>query len=230
MLGKKVKVNLFGQLSDELYSGYFTSDSGENIKAYVISKKPMDYTSGGQVIAVLTLQNTKEQRVVVVPDREIYYEPQILDILKAVSNLKIESINCLYEKSCGALIFYRNKQGVRVLLVKNHNGRYWSFPKGHMELNETEKETAVREIKEETNLDVKIIDGFREVSDYCPFGNIKKRVVFFLAQAFTDDVVDQAEEIDSHIWVDIQQARKNCTYENDLRVIDKAELLINQSK
>ncbi|MGN0477574.1 MAG: bis(5'-nucleosyl)-tetraphosphatase [Ruminococcus sp.] len=231
MLAKKVKVNLFGQISDILYSGYITGDNNENIKAFVISSKSISQSSvSGQVIASIDLEDSSEQRVVVAPDREIYYEPQILDILSSVNNLKIKDISCLYEKSCGALIFYRNKQGVRVLLVKNHNGRYWSFPKGHMELNETEKETAIREIKEETNLDVKIIDGFREVSDYCPFGNIKKRVVFFLAQAFTDDVIDQPEEIDSHIWVDIQQARKNCTYENDLRVIDKAELLINQSK
>lgn len=231
MLAKKVKVNLFGQISENLYSGYITGDNNENIKAFVISSKPLSQNSAlGQVIATIDLEDSSEQRVVVAPDREIYYEPQILDTLSSVNTLKIKCINCLYEKSCGALIFYRNKQGVRVLLVKNHNGRYWSFPKGHMELNETEKETAVREIKEETNLDVKIIDGFREVSDYCPFGNIKKRVVFFLAQAFTDDVIDQPEEIDSHIWVDIQQARKNCTYENDLRVIDKAELLINQSK
>lgn len=231
MLAKRVTVNLFGQISDTLYSGYITGENNENIKAFVISSKTLSQSSvGGQVIATLNLEDSTEQRVVVAPDREIYYEPQILHTLSCVNNLKIKDINCLYEKSCGALIFYRNKQGVRVLLVKNHNGRYWSFPKGHMELNETEKETAVREIKEETNLDVKIIDGFREVSDYCPFGNIKKRVVFFLAQAFTDDVVDQPEEIDSHIWVDIQQARKNCTYENDLRVIDKAELLINQSK
>ena len=231
MLAKRVTVNLFGQISDTLYSGYITGENNENIKAFVISSKPLSQSSvGGQVIATINIEDSTEQRVVVAPDREIYYEPQILNTLSCVNNLKIKDINCLYEKSCGALIFYRNKQGVRVLLVKNHNGRYWSFPKGHMELNETEKETAVREIKEETNLDVKIIDGFREVSDYCPFGNIKKRVVFFLAQAFTDDVVDQPEEIDSHIWVDIQQARKNCTYENDLRVIDKAELLINQSK
>ena len=228
---KKVKVNLFGQISDKLYSGYITGDNNENMKAFVISSKVISQSSvSGQVIASIELEDNAEHRVIVAPDREIYYEPQILDILSSVNNLKIKGISCLYEKSCGALIFYRNKQGVRVLLVKNHNGRYWSFPKGHMELNETEKETAIREIKEETNLDVKIIDGFREVSDYCPFGNIKKRVVFFLAQAFTDDVIDQPEEIDSHIWVDIQQARKNCTYENDLRVIDKAELLINQSK
>jgi 8-oxo-dGTP pyrophosphatase MutT (NUDIX family) len=230
MLGKKVKVNLFGEISKGLYTGYCTNDNSENIRAYIISKKPLTYSASGQVIAVIVPEGTQEQRIVVVPDREIYYEPQIVNILKDVGNLKIKEINCLYEKSCGALIFYRNKQGVRVLLVKNHNGRYWSFPKGHIELNETEEETAVREIKEETNLDVKIIDGFREVSDYCPFGNIKKRVVFFLAQAFTDEVVDQPEEIDSHIWVDIQQARKNCTYDNDLRVIDKAELIINHSK
>ena len=231
MLAKKVKVNLFGQISDKLYSGYITGDNNENMKAFVISSKAISQSSvSGQVIASIELEDNAEHRVIVAPDREIYYEPQILDILSSVNNLKIKGISCLYEKSCGALIFYRNKQGVRVLLVKNHNGRYWSFPKGHMELNETEKETAIREIKEETNLDVKIIDGFREVSDYCPFGNIKKRVVFFLAQAFTDDVIDQPEEIDSHIWVDIQKARKNCTYENDLRVIDKAELLINQSK
>lgn len=230
MLAKKVRINLFGQITDNLYTGYWTNDNNENVRAYVICDKPLSYTAAGQVIAVVSPENSSEQRIVVAPEREIYYEPQILDILKNVSNLKVKEISCLYEKSCGALIFYRNKQGVRVLLVKNHNGRYWSFPKGHIELNETEKQTAVREIKEETNLDVQIIDGFREVSDYCPFGNIKKRVVFFLAQAFTDDVIDQPEEIDSHIWVDIQQARKNCTYENDLRVIDKAELLINQSK
>jgi 8-oxo-dGTP pyrophosphatase MutT (NUDIX family) len=230
MLGKRLKATVFGQISKELYTGYCTSENQGNIRAYIITKKPLAHSVSGQVVAVLVPEGTEEQRVVVVPDREIYYEPQIVNILKEVSNLKIKTISCLYEKSCGALIFYRNKQGVRVLLVKNHNGRYWSFPKGHIELDETEEETAVREIKEETNLDVKIIDGFREVSDYCPFGNIKKRVVFFLAQAFTDDVVDQPEEIDSHIWVDIQQARKNCTYENDLRVIDKAELLINHSK
>ena len=43
--------------------------------------------------------------------------------------------------------------------------------------------------------------GFREISEYCPFGKIRKRVVFFLAQAFTDNVKIQEEEIDSYIWV-----------------------------
>ena len=140
--------------------------------------------------------------------------------MKRTQEIELTNMCLVYNESS---ILVQEKVGTR------HPGGL-VFPGGHVEEGESLRDSIIREIKEETNLDVKIIDGFREVSDYCPFGNIKKRVVFFLAQAFTDDVVDQPEEIDSHIWVDIQQARKNCTYENDLRVIDKAELLINQSK
>ena len=97
-------------------------------------------------------------------------------------------------------------------------------------LGETEKETAAREIKEETGLDVDIKKDFREISDYCPFGKIRKHVVFFLAQAFTDDVKIQEEEIAEYIWVDFQQARKICSYDNDLRIIEKAETAVKLIK
>lgn len=230
MLAKKIKANIFGQISKNLYTAYYTDENHKTFKAYVFSDEHLQYTAYGQVIATLKTKGSDETRLVINCDYKILYEPQIRHILKTISNLKISEIVCLYEKSCGALIFFRKRQGVRILLVKNHNGRYWSFPKGHMELGETEEQTAVREIKEETGLDVRLIEGFREVSDYCPYSNIKKRVVFFLAQSFTDDVHEQAEEIADHIWVDLQQARKYCTYDNDLRVIEKAEILINQSK
>ena len=51
------------------------------------------------------------------------------------------------EKSCGCIIIDNGK----VLLVKQTAG-HWGFPKGHVETNETEIETAIRETKEETNL------------------------------------------------------------------------------
>ena len=115
--------------------------------------------------------------------------------LKIVRNLDISRLSCLYEKSCGAVVFYRSAQGIRILLVKNHNGKYWSFPKGHVEKGENEKETALREIKEETGLSVKIYENYRQISDYCPFGKIKKRVIFFLAETPTDQVHIQHDEI-----------------------------------
>ena len=225
MLADKVGVNIFGKLSKNLYSGYINSDKPQQNKAYVLSEKPVDEYFKGVVIATATF-GEDDQRVVVASEDSVYYEPDLRTELSYLKNTTLTSIKCLYEKSCGAVVFYNGKSNTRILLVKNNNGRYWSFPKGHIEIGETEKETAVREIKEETSLEVEIKDGFREVSDYCPFGKIRKHVVFFLAQAFTDNVRIQEEEIAEYVWVDLQQARKLCSYDNDLRIINKAETAI----
>lgn len=225
MLADKVGVNIFGKLSKNLYSGYINSDKPQQNKAYVLSEKPVDEYFKGVVIAIATF-GEDDQRVVVASEDRVYYEPDLRTELSYLKNTTLTSIKCLYEKSCGAVVFYNGKSNTRILLVKNNNGRYWSFPKGHIEIGETEKETAVREIKEETSLEVEIKDGFREVSDYCPFGKIRKHVVFFLAQAFTDNVRIQEEEIAEYVWVDLQQARKLCSYDNDLRIINKAETAI----
>lgn len=225
MLADKVGVNIFGKLSKNLYSGYINSDKPQQNKAYILSEKPVDEYFKGVVIAIATF-GEDDQRIVVASEDRVYYEPDLRTELSYLKNTTLTSIKCLYEKSCGAVVFYNGKSNTRILLVKNNNGRYWSFPKGHIEIGETEKETAVREIKEETSLEVEIKDGFREVSDYCPFGKIRKHVVFFLAQAFTDNVRIQEEEIAEYVWVDLQQARKLCSYDNDLRIINKAETAI----
>lgn len=220
MLANKVLVEVFGELTENVYSGYVKKDN-ITTKAYIITKKNVNDVFSGIVVAEITFVGGEKAFVISGQD-EILYEPEIRTNLEKLKNKEIEKINCLYEKSCGAVIFYAGKSNTKILLVKNNNGRFWSFPKGHIEKGETEKETATREIKEETGLDVEIKDGFREVSDYCPYGKIRKNVVFFLAQAYTDVVKVQEEEIAEYIWVDLQQAHKICTYENDLRVIEKA--------
>lgn len=227
MISENVKVNVFGKISDNLYSGHINSQDIQNKSAYIVSHKHLNEYFDGVVVAVAEFDGLDEQRLIVAPVGEIFYEPELKNLLAKLKNISLRSISCLYEKSCGAIIFYKNKQNTKVLLVKNNNGRYWSFPKGHIEDGENEHQTAIREIKEETGLDVVIEKGFREISEYCPFGKIRKRVVFFLAQAFTDNVKIQEEEIDSYIWVDLQQARKMCSYDNDLRIIEKAETAIH---
>lgn len=230
MLSKKVRVNVYGELANGLYSGYASGDGLNNVSTYVVSRKNAYEFLRGVVVAVATLNNG-EQKCVVAPEGEIFYEFEIMEKLSALRNAEIKNLNCLYEKSCGAIIIHKaNENNYKVLLVKNHNGRYWSFPKGHIEKGETEEETAIREIKEETGLDVEIVDSFREVSDYCPFGKIKKRVVFFMAQTFSTNVVVQKEEIDSYIWVDLFDVHNKCTYDNDLRVIKKARENIDKLK
>ncbi len=223
MLGRKIDVHIMSYIpSAGLYRGYFLWGAHRRSVYLLSHDKPSD-TVHSTVIAIAQLKGTSQTKLIAAPEGQIYYEPLIKKRLKRMRSFRVVRVSCLYEKSCGALVFYRAPEEIKVLLVKNKNGKYWSFPKGHVELGENEKQTAAREIKEETNLDVKIHPGFRETSDYCPFGKVRKRVVFFLAESFTDDVHIQESEIDYFIWVSFEQARQMCSYENDLRVIDKAE-------
>ena len=87
-----------------------------------------------------------------------------------------------YEKSCGAVVFTRTERGIEFVIVQSLEG-YYGFPKGHCEAGETEEETALREIREETGLNVCLIPGVRYVDVY-PIPQkpgVLKQVVYFLA-------------------------------------------------
>jgi len=114
-----------------------------------------------------------------------------------------------YEKSCGAIVFHKNK----VLVVK-HNAGHISFPKGHVEKNESEIETAIREVKEETNIDIEIISDLRFPTFYQPKENTIKEVIFFVAKAINIDTIAQETEIESIEWLDINKVGQMLTHED----------------
>lgn len=113
------------------------------------------------------------------------------------------------EKSCGTIIIENNK----VLLIQQTDNA-WGFPKGHVENNEKEQETAIRETKEETNLDVEIISNKKYIINYKINNEIDKKVIFFLAKKTSDKIKKQDEEIKNIKWVDLNQAFDIITYEN----------------
>ena len=119
-----------------------------------------------------------------------------------------------YEKSCGAVVL----DGDKVLIIQQNEG-HWGFPKGHVEEGETEVQTAVREIKEETNIDVKVDDKYRYVEVYSPKENVEKEVVFFVASKVGGNVVAQEEEVQNIEWLSITNAMERLTYESSKRVI-----------
>lgn len=131
------------------------------------------------------------------------------------------------EKSCGAIVFRKFHGNTEILLIKHVNSGHWSFPKGHVENNETEIETAVREIKEETGIDVIIDPTFRETVSYSPRKDTQKVVVYFIAKAKNYDYVAQEEEIAEIRWVEIGRASSILTYENDRSIVTKAKSAIS---
>ena len=73
-----------------------------------------------------------------------------------------------HEKSCGAICYTREEGAPRVLVICHRYGGHWAFPKGHVEAGESEEETAMREVREETGAQVRVRPGYREVTTYSP--------------------------------------------------------------
>ncbi len=156
-------------------------------------------------------------------ENTILYAPVIREVLSGSLDLSSARITCLYEKSCGAVIYRRHSGNVEYLLIKNRKGNNWGFPKGHMEVHESERQTALREVKEETGLSVHLKDGFRTISEYHPKGKITKQVIFFLAEMPEEDVVIQPSEIERFIWADYSLAVKTFRFNNDKKVLSQAK-------
>lgn len=220
MLGRKIDMEIFGTISEgSVYFGYYR-ERNINYKVYIITNHKLGTNEPCIIIAKEYLENGHSTKLVASPVGEIFYEPEIRKRV-AEAHAEISHIICLYEKSCGAVVYHRSQNTIKYLLVKNRNGRCWSFPKGHVEIGESEKQTAAREIKEETGLDVYFKPNFRETGIYHPFGRTSKKVVFFLAEAISDKVNIQRREIDYYRWVTMGQAKKLCKHENDIRVLEK---------
>jgi len=113
------------------------------------------------------------------------------------------------EKACGCIIINDNK----VLLVKHHQG-HWGFPKGHVEENETEEETAIRETKEETNIDVEIDNSHRYTIYYEVKENVMKEAVYFIAKMKSGNLKRQESEIAVADWYDLNEAIDIITHDN----------------
>ena len=130
----------------------------------------------------------------------------------------------LREKSCGAVIFIKKDDATKYLLL-NYAAGHWDFVKGNVEVNESEKETVIRELKEETSItEAQFVDGFREAIAYFYRRQgltIHKEVVFFVMEAYTDKVSLSFEHI-GYAWLDYQHAMKKLSFKNAMDVLQKA--------
>lgn len=129
-----------------------------------------------------------------------------------------------YEKSCGALIY--NPENKEFLIVKMHNGN-WGFAKGHTEHGENEKQTAIREVKEETGLDIEIISDFKAEITYVPHENTLKKVSFFLGYTNGENLKIDDSEIEDYSWLNYENTLKLLTYRLQKEVLEKAKKFIN---
>ena len=76
----------------------------------------------------------------------------------------------------------RGTKGVEVLVTQHSKHKGWDFPKGHREIYESEEQTALREVEEETGIKAEIIEkvGKTQYFYYEEGSRVLKTVVFYL--------------------------------------------------
>lgn len=134
-----------------------------------------------------------------------------------------------FEKSCGAVVYNIIGNNIEFLIIKHKNGEHWGFPKGHVEFGESENQTAIREISEETGLTVELIDEFIYRMKYSPKAGTIKEVVYFIALSKDRTVKCQESEISEYKWVALRDAVDLLTHENSRKLLREAYFFIRDS-
>lgn len=127
--------------------------------------------------------------------------------------------------SCGVIPF-RVVEGTRQFLLIQHKAGHWAFPKGHPEKGESYRETALRELKEETGI------GKVALHDKSPFEEryaftkrsgreVIKRVVYFVGEVGAGSAVRlQQAEVADYAWGDAAQTRQRMTFDEGKALLD----------
>lgn len=234
MLGKYVRV----RITDPMHSvdseknftyelNFGTVESGLDphspVKgAYVMGVTHRVRVFEGRVIAVIKRKNMGGIYLVVAPKSKRFIVHQIEDAIAFAEKEGSYELNCLYESSCGAIVYRIINGEVRFLLIKNRRSLNWGFPKGHMERGENEKETAYREVLEEAGIRIRFMPDFRFKSEYSIQGRIEKKVIIFLATTDDTTTTIQREEIEEYLWLKFDKAMNSLKFPNDKVLLRKA--------
>ena len=98
----------------------------------------------------------------------------------------------------------------------------WGFPKGHTEDQETDIQTAIREVMEETGINIEILDGFKKSIKYIPFPEVLKKVIFFIGITEEEKVTIDKDEIEDYMWCSYEEALKMITYKPQRDVMESS--------
>lgn len=128
-----------------------------------------------------------------------YHQGQITEAVWFQEQYFDTTIDSLFRKSCGVIPFrWNGEEKEYLLLLQTNQSR--SFPKGHMEAGETEEQTALRELFEETGLGARLVPNQKAVFEYDILPHTRKQVVLFLGEA-QGIVLPQETEITNYRWV-----------------------------
>ena len=126
--------------------------------------------------------------------------------------------------AAGGVVLRQGEHGGEVALLGRVHDGSWVFPKGTPAAGESLEETALREVREETGLDVRILRplGAMTYSFAAGAERVHKVVHFFLMEPIGGDPSLHDAEYDEVRWVTVPEARRMLTFDTYRDVLDRA--------
>ncbi|HKW78487.1 MAG TPA: NUDIX hydrolase [Candidatus Limnocylindria bacterium] len=126
--------------------------------------------------------------------------------------------------AAGGVVLRGSGDDLEVVIAGRDSDHTWVIPKGTPDRGETIEETAVREVREETGLDVEIVAPLGAIEYWfaVPRERVHKTVHFFLMRAHGGDVSLHDREYDDVRWVPVAEARRLLTYDTYRELLDRA--------
>jgi ADP-ribose pyrophosphatase YjhB (NUDIX family) len=136
------------------------------------------------------------------------------------------------EEVCyGVVPLKKTLKGYDILLLKHQKGSYWGFPKGHQNPNEPPRKAALRELKEETNLEcVKDFDQiFSEEYTFTRDNQTVHKLVFYFLMECSGEVQIQKEEIADAKWMSFEEAKNLLNFKGALSILKQVAQFLSIS-
>ena len=119
---------------------------------------------------------------------------------------------------------------VEVVLVGRSHSGIWALPKGTPQPGETLEQVAVREVQEETGLEVRLITYIGNISYSFIHNKVRyqKQVRHFLFEAIGGDIALHDAEYDRVAWFSIPEALRRLTYQNEVNILSQAQDILHR--
>lgn len=195
---------------------------------YVFCAEQVKQEFHGIITAMIEYEGSGEMKLVATPYDAVIYEPQIAHDLAKVEGKKSPIYKCLYEKSCGAVIYNEDEGERKYLLIRNRSQNV-GFPKGHVEYGENELQTVEREILEETGLRVDVDESFRRDYAYKVKFSVNKSAVYYLAKYTNQRVFPQEGEVLQYWVVPYAEAMDLLTFDKDRQILEDAQTHLEEN-
>ncbi|HEU0028510.1 MAG TPA: NUDIX hydrolase [Ktedonobacterales bacterium] len=133
-----------------------------------------------------------------------------------------------YAFSAGGVVFRQPTASGDIEVVLVGRQGIWTLPKGTPALGETREMTALREVREETGLDVRIVNEIGTIEYvFTRKGRlVKKQVFHYLMIAVGGSVEAHDHEYDEARWFPLEEALRNLSYDNEQDIVRQAEPFI----